>query len=388
MPQTANIERVLRQQAVIKELAHLIGEFTDLASFFDAVVCQVGRATQVDHVKILRYRPELGDLLVIAGIGWDEGVVGHATFSVDLDSPPGSAFQTGVSTLIPDLPHSTEFRFSGVLREHKIVSVLNVPIEMDGAAWGVLEVDSATRCDFADDTQGFLEIVASLLSSAIRRHDARVSYQAALAQTAIAANRQKTLMQEMQHRMKNNYQLILSMIQLARNQATAPTKQVLQKLADSIIAMSLANDQLTLDAGTGSVRLASYLRTLAMRIQEPFEGLALQVHAEDFDVGVDDAISLGLIVNELVTNALKHAFPKKSGGELHVQLARGPGRGELQLSVSDTGKGFGAGARPGSGLKLVDTLARQMRGRVERQSSEKGSTTRVVFPTSAVKAQT
>src|SRR3954464_14558709 len=93
MPQTADLERVLRHQTVVKELAYLIGEFTDLQSFLDAVVCQVARATAMDHVKIMRYRPHEGDLLVIAGTGWSEGVVGYATFSADLASPPGSAFQ-------------------------------------------------------------------------------------------------------------------------------------------------------------------------------------------------------------------------------------------------------------------------------------------------------
>jgi two-component sensor histidine kinase len=335
----------------------------------------------------LRYRPEAGDLLVVAGIGWSEGIVGHATFSTDLASPPGSAFQTGQSTIINDLPRSKEFRTSGILREHGIVSVINVPLEIDGAAWGVLEVDSKKHCDFTGDTEGFLTIAASLLSSAVRRQEARQSYQSALAETAIAANRQKTLLQELQHRMKNNYQLILGMLQLERNQATGIAKQTLQKLIDNIMAMSLANDQLTMDGGAGRVRLSSYLRTLTLRIQQLAEAVAIEVQAEDFDISIEDAVSLGLIVNELVTNAIKHAFPKKTG-ELHIRLSRGPGRGEVQCVVSDNGRGMPPSYKPGSGLKLVDNLARQLRGRIERQSSDKGTTTRVVFANSLITART
>jgi two-component sensor histidine kinase len=378
---------VRKQQAVTKELAYLVGEFTDIQSFLDAVVCQVGRATGVDHVKILRYRQELGDLLVIAGTGWDVGVVGHATFSIDLQSPPGAAFQTGQPTIIKNLPESKEFRTSGVLREHGIISVINVPIEIDGAAWGVLEVDSTRQIDFTDDEEGFLTIVASLLSSAVRRQEAQKSYHAALADRAMAADRQKVLLQEMQHRMKNNYQLILSMIQLERGEAVGAAKEVLHKLADSIIAMSLANDQLAADVATRRVKLGSYLRSLAMRIQQPFPGVAVDVRAEDFDVAVDDAITLGLIVNELVTNSVKHAFPKNTG-ELHIDLARGPARGEVQLSVRDTGSGFPTSYRAGTGLKLIDTLARQLRGRVERETSDKGTTTRIVIANSVVTART
>src|SRR5690606_12435712 len=127
--------------------AHLAAHRLPADGLLETAVAQIARGVEIDHVKLMRYRPEAGDLLLVAGIGWEEGVVGHATFGVDLSSPPGHAFQTGQPVHILDLPRSDQYRMSATLREHGIVSVLNVPVQIDGATWGVLEVDSSTERD-------------------------------------------------------------------------------------------------------------------------------------------------------------------------------------------------------------------------------------------------
>src|SRR4029450_3791602 len=116
-------------------------ESTDEDGFLDQVVVQVARAVEIDHVKVLRYRSREADLLVAAGFGWKEGVVRAATLSADLRSPPGRSFQTAQPVHIKDFGEQDDLILSDLLREHGIISLVNVPVLTDGAAWGVLEVD-------------------------------------------------------------------------------------------------------------------------------------------------------------------------------------------------------------------------------------------------------
>ncbi|XUJ34604.1 GAF domain-containing protein [Bradyrhizobium japonicum] len=96
---------------------------------------QIARAVEIHHVKVLQYRPDTSDLLLIAGVGWKDGAVRTATLSADLRSPPGRAFQTAEPVSIRDFADQNEFVRSEFLAEHGIVAVSNVPILIGGAAW-------------------------------------------------------------------------------------------------------------------------------------------------------------------------------------------------------------------------------------------------------------
>jgi two-component sensor histidine kinase len=93
----------------------------------------------------------------------------------------------------------------------------------------------------------------------------------------------------------------------------------------------------------------------------------------------DRAIPIGLIVNELVTNAVKYGFPGEATGTVTVTLKRLPG--ELRLTVADDGQGLDP-RRPDSGLggRLVDRLAQQLGGQVERKSDSRGTAVQLIFP--------
>jgi two-component sensor histidine kinase len=379
---SAMLDKLRLHQEVLREISHLCSQTLPAANLLHDVVVQVSRAVEIDHVKILRYRPESGDLLIEAGVGWRDGVVGHATFSVDLASPPGSAFQTGQPVFIADLPRSKEFRSSSVLAEHGIISVLNVPILVNGAAWGVLEIDSTVHCNFSGDTQIFMMTAAAIVATTLRWQHMAVVHDAAMAKAAFS-NKADMMLGEMQHRVKNNFQTILALITFGRRGAAPPTETTLSKLADNIIAMSLAHDQLAISQANKSVNLPNYLGTLAARIKKPMDGVIVEVKAEEFEVPVEQAVPLGLIMNELITNAGKHAFDatrSTTKGVIMVELSRGTERGTLRLAVSDNGKGTNF-PETGSGLSLIDGLARQIRGRCERKStSGAGTLTTIIFP--------
>src|SRR3954470_4045610 len=88
------LDKLRRHIRILVDIGRLAGENADLDRFLDQAVVQVARAVEINHVKVLRYRPRTADLLVVAGLGWKEGVVRTATLSADLRSAPGRAFQT------------------------------------------------------------------------------------------------------------------------------------------------------------------------------------------------------------------------------------------------------------------------------------------------------
>jgi transcriptional regulator with GAF, ATPase, and Fis domain len=138
------LDDVRRHMRILVDIGRLAGESSDLSRFLNQVVMQVARAVEIDHVKVLQYRPRTADLLVVAGIGWGEGVVGIAALSADLRSAPGRAFQTAEPVTIRNVNEQEEYIPSDLLKQHQIVSLANVPVLIEGAAWGVLEVDSTT----------------------------------------------------------------------------------------------------------------------------------------------------------------------------------------------------------------------------------------------------
>jgi two-component sensor histidine kinase len=377
-------DKLRRHMRIIVDVGRLASQQLDLNRFFDQAVVQVARAVEINHVKILQYRRQTGDLLQVAGIGWKEGVVGTATFSTALRSPAGRAYQTGEPVVITDTGDTAEFTISPVLKEHGIVSLANVPILVDGAAWGVLEVDSSTPRDFSADTLNFMTAAAATAGTVIRRFQAAEREAEAIARASREAQQRQELLTEMQHRVKNNFQIILSMIALQRRRIDEkPARRVLDHVANRINAISLAHDQLNptqgLSQSTRLIDLSAYLRALCSNIEQQLENITIEVQADEIELLIDRAVPVGLIVNETITNSAKHAFSPE-GGAVTVRLVTGVGVGEARLIVSDNGQGVDPSRPQGSGTRLIASLAAQVGGQVEQESSEKGTTTTVQFP--------
>jgi PAS domain S-box-containing protein len=124
----------------------------------------------VERAKVLQHRPEADDLLIRAGVGWKSGVVGHATLPASMVSPPGRALRAGAAVALEDIRLAEGIEWSGLLREHGVVSLLNVPVRVPGGAvWGVLEADAETPRCFGREQEHFLLSLASLLGAAICR---------------------------------------------------------------------------------------------------------------------------------------------------------------------------------------------------------------------------
>jgi two-component sensor histidine kinase len=202
---------------------------------------------------------------------------------------------------------------------------------------------------------------------------------------AIAHEQLGMLLQELTHRVKNSLQIIAAMVGIeARSHKSGQGKAALERVSHRIDALGHLYSKLSKVDTIETVNAATYLDELC-------RDLIASVHKEDStsielktDIGnellpTDRAIPIGLIVNELVTNAVKYAFPGKTSGTVLVTLKRLPG--ELRLTVADDGQGLDPRrADSGLGGRLVEGFAQQLGGRVERESNGQGTPVRLILP--------
>jgi two-component sensor histidine kinase len=374
------LDGLRRHIRILVDIGRLAGESADLSRFLDQAVVQIARAVEIHHVKVLQYRARTSDLLLIAGTGWKEGAVRTATVTADLRSPPGRAFQTAEPVAIKNFSEQQEFVLSELLKEHGIVSLINVPVLIAGVAWGVLELDSTKSRDFTEDTTDFLTAAAALIGAVVLRHNAQPDKDARLMAAAAEAQKHEVLLRELQHRVKNNFQLVLSSISIQkRRHQGEEVHRALNHVASRINAISLAHDQLAIRRDVQTVRLSDYIRALCSAIRQQTEVVEVDVESDELDLTIDRAVPLGLILNEIAMNSIKHAFGPK-GGRIRVSLVGGVGYGEARLTVADNGRGIQNPSEHGSGLKLIASLARQIGGTIEQESSGLGTTMTLTFP--------
>lgn len=181
----------------------------------------------------------------------------------------------------------------------------------------------------------------------------------------------ETLLKEVYHRVKNNLQVISSLFSMQiRTLPEGEARQALRESAERVHAMSLVHEKLYQSGNLSSIDLANYIEDLCRRLANSSgaaaRNIALDCAVDAVEVGLDTAVPLGLALNELVSNALKHAFVDRPSGRIQVLLKRLPDA-SLHLSVRDDGIGMPAESDPFSagslGLKLVRTLARQLDAR-------------------------
>jgi PAS domain S-box-containing protein len=195
------------------------------------------------------------------------------------------------------------------------------------------------------------------------------------------------LLREVHHRVKNNLQVVSSLLDLQARAIRDPAVlERFQASQDRIRSMVIIHDQLHRTEALDSIDLSTYLEQLVGYLAqfhvEAQRQVRLRTELEPVRIDLDRALACGLIVNELVTNALKHAFPAGRAGEVRVSC-RAPSPGRVELAVADDGCGWQAGAEQGEGgtlgLSLVRTQVRQLKGTLAIDQ-ERGTHVRVEFP--------
>jgi two-component sensor histidine kinase len=241
---------------------------------------------------------------------------------------------------------------------------------------------------------GGTEVAVSLSCSAMRTTDGALQghilvaqdltrLKAAEAQLRESLGEKELLLREVHHRVKNNMQVISSLLAM---QSTSGDPEVLRKLEDSqnrIRTIALIHEQLYQQTELARIDTQSYLQVLAQHLIQSYgktEQVRLELDVDNLNLDLDQSLACGLIVNELLTNAFKYAFADGRHGKVSLRL-KDLGDGTRLLEVADDGQGFQPKTgekRRTLGTSLVSKLARQLRGRVIT-SGEGGVTVKIVF---------
>lgn len=191
-------------------------------------------------------------------------------------------------------------------------------------------------------------------------------------------------LREIDHRTSNNYQTVLALILAQAKTSEGAVRDALAQVADRIRAIANAQRKLALASiNLEQVMIAEHLQELCASLRQGLArpGVELNCDFAERPLAANQTVCISILVNELVTNALKHAFPEGRTGTIEVTL-RDSGQA-LELVVADDGVGIGRSGRSqgtGLGARLVDTFVRQLKARHEVQSDDGGTRHRIRIP--------
>jgi signal transduction histidine kinase/CheY-like chemotaxis protein len=164
----AKVQKLLRQQAAIASFGSFALRQRDLSKILAEAVRVCAEGLNVPFSKVCQYRAEQNDLLIVAGYGWQDGVVGHVVSRADLSSPQGRAFTTGEASICDDLQTGSYSDLPPFYAAHGIVSIIDVIIKgTDEQPYGVLEIDNNRQHDYDQHDINFLTGFANVLAEAV-----------------------------------------------------------------------------------------------------------------------------------------------------------------------------------------------------------------------------
>ena len=190
----------------------------------------------------------------------------------------------------------------------------------------------------------------------------------------------EALLKEIHHRVKNNLQIVSSLLYLQEDVMDDPKGlDILRQSQNRVKSMALIHEQLYGTTDLAEIDFGRYVHSLTANLFDAYgvdpARLRLDIKADDISLAVDMAVPCGLIINELVSNAIKHAFPEDGGGTIEIIIRRLEA-GRMEIVVADDGTGFVTGSDPAGsgtlGLRLIDTLTAQLDGRL-RVATETGT---------------
>ena len=200
-----------------------------------------------------------------------------------------------------------------------------------------------------------------------------------------ALKEREALLQEVHHRVKNNLQLVHSLINMqVRRIGSSETGTALKQCGERVRTMALIHEQLYHSRDYSWVEFPEYARRLASDVLRAIDGesshISLQLEVGDVHLPMEQAIPCGLILNELVTNSLKHAFPESRQGTIRVSIDESADTVRLEVADDGVGLNHSSGESSGSalGLQLVSTFAEQLKAKIA-MSGANGTTVSVVF---------
>jgi PAS domain S-box-containing protein len=192
------------------------------------------------------------------------------------------------------------------------------------------------------------------------------------------------LLHEVDHRVKNNLQMVSAMLMLqSMSIPDERVKSTLQEMLERIEAMGMVHKRLYQSNNIMDFDLGEFMGEIAANLvgASGRDDIGLEVQTQSVKIKADDAASIALVINETITNAIKHAFPSGRAGDLRVSIK--PGGASHEISIEDNGVGMNGSTTRGTGFgrTLIETLVRQLRATIEWLPASPGTRVRIMLPT-------
>lgn len=257
-------------------------------------------------------------------------------------------------------------------QERLSASIIFAPILWEGKRIGVISVHSYEAEYYAEDDLNDLQFFSTLIGSALQRAFAYDQLRTTLKD-------KEALLSELQHRTRNNMNVIISLLSMQANEAkNEQLSREFKIIEDRIYAMSTAYNKLQQGESLHIISLREYLMALSASLYQSSdlnpERVKLELDCEDVTLDLEQAVPVGLIFNEIMSNSVSHAFPGSRTGTIRVEL-RSLDDGLVQLSVIDDGIGLTdeelAVAKKSMGFRIVHMLTEdQLFGHHQIQSDK------------------
>jgi len=321
----------------------------------------------------------------------ENGILSFPYFRDEFDQPPApKKLGKGLTEYVlrrgePLLSSSKKFEELKEMGEVELIGTpamdwLGVPLKTEDKTIGIMVVQNYTESTrFGEEHKHILMFVSSQVAMAIERKRAEERLKASLAEKEV-------LLREVHHRVKNNMQIMSSLLNLQTIDIKDPTAvHLLKECQRRIRAMALVHEKLYLSKDLANIDFSQYLQSLTLHLFQSYQihphSIRLTMNMEKIFLNINTAIPCGLIVNELVSNALKHAFPDGRTGEIRIELFRAEGDKNC-LVVSDNGVGFPEGLdfrnAETLGMQIISMLVDQLDGQIEVGRQE-GTFFKIVF---------
>lgn len=340
--------RQLAQQKALTEIGALALAEGSFQAFMDKTIARVAEVLEVPLAKILPFADQADHLLLAAGVGWKEGLIGKARVGVGLESQAGYTLSVEGPVVVSDLQAETRFNGPPLLHDHGVRGGMSVTIAgTTSRPFGVIGVHDTRLREFDEGQVAFLQTVANLIASCHRQHE--------------SAKQQTLLVREIAHRSGNMLQVVTSIFnQTVRNSESLTEAK--GKFEQRLGQMSKSNLLISKNGWT-----KCSVRDLVAHTLELFQG-RFDVSGRDVVLSADLCFDLGLVLHELATNSSKYgAFAGDDGKvSLHWRIETHADKPEFVLTWSD-GKRQPVSPVPstGFGAKLIHQLVEsKWRGKV------------------------
>jgi two-component sensor histidine kinase len=374
-------ERDQRQLAqALQEAADAVSGSLDLNQVLDRILEQVALVVEGDAANVMLLRDGIARVVRWRGydkLGVEEYIARLNLYVVEYPTLTQMAF-TGQPLVVKD----TRTDPTWVPREgfEWLRSMVSAPIQIAGETIGFLNVDRkrTTQSARADvrRLEAFAHHAAIALDHAWLYEQAQqeiAERQRAEDQLKASLREKEVLLKEIHHRVKNNLQVISSLLYLQSKRVIEP--ETLKMFVDSqnrVRSMALVHEQLYQTEDLARVNVAEYVRSLASFLFRSYglnaNRIRLNIDVAELSLGVNVAVPCGMIINELLSNVLKHAFPGDTRGAIYIGFSSGPD-GRYTLVVEDNGIGLPEEVdfrhSRSLGLQLVNTLVEQLEGTIE-----------------------